>query len=336
MSLLRMAFGARAVLAGALLAAPAIADPPAQSIIPLPRPGEAVAVPAEIVAGTSAPVVTRISASNLAPGTSLRPAIRPGHGALPGHAAEVEAEAGANAEAVNAAVASALSVPAGADQEAEHAADHAAEPEPEPRRGLLALLTGQNRRTAAAPGRAEPPAQAEASGGLCGVPGITGERLATIPGRLNGCGIAEPVRISAINGITFSQRPTLNCQAARALQGWLTEDVVPEVGRRGGGVVSVRVIGSYSCRTRNSQPGARLSEHATGNAMDIAGFGLADGREITVLSDWGSGAEGRILRNLHRAACGRFGTVLGPNADRYHRDHFHVDVASYRSGTYCR
>jgi hypothetical protein len=326
MSLSHTAFGAGAVLAGALAAVPAFADPPVQSIIPLLRPGAVVAVPAEAATDRSAPVVTRISASDLAPGTSLRPAIRPGHGTLPAHAGE--AEAGTDAEAVNAAVASALS-------ETEDAG-HEAETEPEPRRGLLALLTGQNRRAIAAPEHDEPPAQAAVSGRLCGVPGIEGERLATIPGRLNGCGIAEPVRISAINGITFSQQPTLNCQAARALQGWLTEDVVPEVGRRGGGVASVRVIGSYSCRTRNSQPGARLSEHATGNAMDIAGFGLADGSELSVLNGWGRGAEGRILRNLHNAACGQFGTVLGPAADRYHRDHFHVDVASYRSGSYCR
>jgi len=329
MSLARVAFGAGML---AVLAAAGFADPPAQSLVPLLRPGAAMVATGAAGAGRGAPVVTRISASDLAPGRSLRPAIRPGHGRV-----SAQAEAGADAAAVDAAVVAALSGQAGAaaEHEAGHAATTAPEPEPQPRRGLLALLTGQNRRAIATPGHGDAPAQAGA-GGLCGVPGIVGERLETIPGRLNGCGIAAPVRISAINGITFSQRPTLNCQAARALQGWLTEDVVPAVGRRGGGVASVRVIASYSCRTRNSQPGARLSEHATGNAMDIAGFGLADGSELSVLSGWGRGAEGRILRNLHSAACGRFGTVLGPDADRFHRDHFHVDIASYRSGSYCR
>jgi len=328
-----------AVWVGMVLAMPALADPPARSIIPMPRPGaEApVAVPAASGADAGAPVVTRIRSSELAPGTSLRPSFRPGHRDAPQLAAP-------DASAIAAAVSSAMAVEGQSE---------------EPRRGLLALFGGPNRRdqpgvtavrrslrpylrpvalrqVATAPSHTDPPAATAASGGLCGVPGITGERLARIPGRLNGCGIAEPVRISAINGITLTQRPTLNCQAARALQGWLTEDVVPEIGRRGGGVASVRVISSYSCRTRNNQPGARLSEHATGNAIDIAGFGLADGSEVTVLSDWGSGAEGRILRNLHAAACGRFGTVLGPNADRYHQDHFHVDAASYRGGAYCR
>jgi hypothetical protein len=58
--------------------------------------------------------------------------------------------------------------------------------------------------------------------------------------------------------------------------------------------------------------------------------------ELTVLDDWNSGREGRILREAHSSACGTFGTVLGPNSDRFHRDHFHFDVASYRSGAYCR
>ena len=70
--------------------------------------------------------------------------------------------------------------------------------------------------------------------------------------------------------------------------------------------------------------------------MDIAGFGLADGREITVLSDRGRGAEGRTLRRLHAAARGRIATVPGPNADRYRQDRFNVGVASCCSRFYCR
>jgi hypothetical protein len=70
--------------------------------------------------------------------------------------------------------------------------------------------------------------------------------------------------------------------------------------------------------------------------VDVAGIQLENGGEITVLDDWGQGREGRILRQLHEAACGTFGTVLGPESDSYHRDHFHFDVASYRGGAYCR
>jgi hypothetical protein len=87
---------------------------------------------------------------------------------------------------------------------------------------------------------------------------------------------------------------------------------------------------------RNNQPGAKVSEHGSGRAIDIAGIGLNDESEMSVLTDWNSGAKGRALRQMHRAACGPFGTVLGPEADRFHRDHFHFDTARYRSGSYCR
>jgi len=173
-------------------------------------------------------------------------------------------------------------------------------------------------------------------GAVCGDPGIIGERLSPVVGRIQGCGIGTPVRVREIDGVTLSQPATINCETARALRDWLDDGVRPTVGRRGGGVESLRVVASYSCRTRNSQPGARLSEHALGNAIDIAAIGLANGREIAVLEDWGSGRDGRMLREMHEAACGTFGTVLGPESDRHHRDHFHLDVASYRSGPYCR
>ena len=100
-------------------------------------------------------------------------------------------------------------------------------------------------------------------------------------------------------------------------------------------MATLRVGASYAGRSRNSQSGARLSEHATGNAIDIAAVGLTNGSELSVLDDWRSG-NSSIMRGLHEAACGTFGAVLGPNSDRFHQDHFHFDVASYRSGAYCR
>ncbi|WP_348540443.1 extensin family protein, partial [Roseicyclus marinus] len=184
------------------------------------------------------------------------------------------------------------------------------------------------------PGRVTQPGSR--SGDLCGIPGLVGERLEPITGRSSGCGIAEPVRLRSVDGIALSSPATVNCDTARALQTWVQRSLVPTVGRTGGGVSSLRVVASYACRTRNNQAGARISEHGRGNAIDIAGIGLANGSELTVLSDWGGGRDGRILRDLHRGACGPFGTVLGPNSDRFHRDHFHFDVARYRSGPYCR
>jgi hypothetical protein len=197
---------------------------------------------------------------------------------------------------------------------------------------------GLERRVRAAASRLTPGrvAQPGARGTICGTPGLTGERLQPITGRVSGCGIAEPVRLRAVDGVILTTPATVNCAAARALQTWVRDGLVPALGRTGGGVTTLRVVASYACRTRNSQSGARLSEHARGNAIDIAGIGLASGQELSVLDHWRTEREGPILRRLHQAACGPFGTVLGPNSDRFHQDHFHFDVASYRSGTYCR
>lgn len=330
---------ARAALVAALgFALPALAYAPAQSLRPLPRPVSTPAPqsPVDRVVGPSDPLVVTIRATDLAPSASLRPIYRPGRAE---QVTEIRPDQSIMAE-----------LP---PEETE---------ERGPPRGLLALLMGQNRlnppgvtavrvslrpverpaglaaairaaETRGTPGRVTQPGL---RGALCGQRGIIGDRLERIPGRINGCGIAEPVRVREIDGITLAQPATINCDTALAVQEWLNDAVIPTVGRYGGGVASLRVVASYSCRTRNNQPGARLSEHATGNAIDIAGIGLVDGSEISVLDDWDGGREGRILRQLHEAACGTFGTVLGPGADRYHRDHFHFDVAAYRNGAYCR
>ncbi|HEU0133384.1 MAG TPA: extensin family protein, partial [Allosphingosinicella sp.] len=94
-------------------------------------------------------------------------------------------------------------------------------------------------------------------------------------------------------------------------------------------------FGTYSCRPVNGRPGARLSEHGRSNAVDIAAFVLADGRRISVLAGWNGGDEDvrRFLRDIHKAGCRRFGIVLGPDADSFHRDHLHFDMGQ---GPYCR
>ncbi|MEM8592525.1 MAG: extensin family protein [Pseudomonadota bacterium] len=175
-----------------------------------------------------------------------------------------------------------------------------------------------------------------ARGQVCSDPDLQGERLAAIQGRLQGCGVASPVRVRSVAGVPLSTPSIMDCQTAEALKTWVTRGVKPAVGSQGGGVRNLRVAAHYVCRTRNHRPGARISEHGKGRAIDISGIGLRDGTEITLISDWGRGAEGRALREMWRAACGPFGTVLGPEADAAHRDHFHFDTARYRSGPYCR
>lgn len=173
-------------------------------------------------------------------------------------------------------------------------------------------------------------------GSVCGDPRILGQKIASIPARLPGCGVKNPVRVISVDGITLSRASVMNCKTAKALKKWVKSGVRPAVGRYGDGLQSLTIVADYSCRTRNNKKGAKISEHGKGNAIDVAAFRLKNGATVSVLKGWGRGKEGRILRKIHRSACGPFGTVLGPNSDRYHRDHFHVDTAGYRGGPYCR
>lgn len=184
--------------------------------------------------------------------------------------------------------------------------------------------------------RPSPRPEAAVEGGICGDPAIRGQTMRPIPGRMEGCGVAAPVRVNSVAGLRLSQPATLDCPTASALREWAADVVKPAVGRRGGGAVGLKVAAHYVCRTRNNQPDAEVSEHGRGRAIDISAIRLANGSEITVLKGWRKWRQRRLLRRIHKGACGPFGTVLGPDADRFHRDHFHLDTARYRSGSYCR
>ena len=177
---------------------------------------------------------------------------------------------------------------------------------------------------------------ATARGSVCNRRDIQGQKLARIRGTLGGCGVSSPVQVTSVAGVDLSQPATMDCRTAKALNKWVKNGVKPIIGRLGGGVSSLQVVAHYSCRTRNSRPGARISEHGKGHAIDISAINLNNGASVTVLRDWNKRAEGRLLKQLQRAACGPFGTVLGPNADRFHQDHFHLDTARGRGGSYCR
>jgi hypothetical protein len=168
---------------------------------------------------------------------------------------------------------------------------------------------------------------------VCGQRDIIGTNAAPI--RNGQCGIAKPVRVTSVAGVYLKSPALVDCKTAKALSKWVEKSAKPALKRKGGGLKSLHVVASYACRTRNSQKGAKLSEHALGHAVDIAGFTLQNGEKLTVLKDW-NGKHSKALRSMHKKACGTFGTVLGPKANKFHLDHFHFDTARYRNGTYCR
>lgn len=174
------------------------------------------------------------------------------------------------------------------------------------------------------------------AGAVCGDPALRGEAIGDVDGAIFGCGVEDAVRLRMVSGVALSQPSVMDCDTARALKKWVVKSAVPTLKREGGGLRRLNVAAHYACRTRNNQPGAKISEHGRGRAIDISGFTLANGRTINVLDGWPSRTEGKALRRMHGGACGPFGTVLGPNADHHHRDHFHFDTARYRYGAYCR
>ncbi len=171
---------------------------------------------------------------------------------------------------------------------------------------------------------------------LCGDPRLSGTMISRVRGKISACGIAAPVQLTAVNGIKLSTPAKLRCDAARTFADWLTGVADPHAREDlGAGLASVWVMASYSCRTRNHRKGARLSEHSYGRAIDIGGMTLINGRKVTVLEGWNKGSAGRYLRRIWRRACGPFKTVLGPESDRFHRNHFHFDIAQRRNA-FCR
>jgi hypothetical protein len=127
---------------------------------------------------------------------------------------------------------------------------------------------------------------------------------------------------------------TLACPIVSALDRWIIDSVQPTAMRWfGQPVVEIRQISAYSCRGMNGQPGAHISEHAFGNALDIAAFTLGDGRKISVRDGWhGLPEEQGFLRDVQAAACEQFTTVLAPGSNRFHYDHIHVDLMRRASG----
>jgi hypothetical protein len=178
-----------------------------------------------------------------------------------------------------------------------------------------------------------PPRPAPAA--VCGDPALVGRPLAAIR-EGGGCGIAAPVSLSAAGGVALEPPATVGCGTARALAAWLARGPGPGFAGKGERLEALTVVDAYSCRNRNRAEDGKLSEHATGNAIDIAAFRLGDGTVITVLDGWGSPEWGAVLRRSHAAGCGTFGTVLGPDANPLHADHLHLDVEKRRSGPYCR
>lgn len=157
-------------------------------------------------------------------------------------------------------------------------------------------------------------------------------RFSPLPDRDYGGGCTVIGAVQLIDyGVPTNNLKAMACPLARTFVAWVRNGVVP-AGREilGSPVVRVDSFGTFACRNINGAavPSTKLSEHARGNAVDIWGFTLADGRRITVESGWNAPdpAVRDFLRVVHASACKRFLTVLSPDYNAAHFNHLHMDM----------
>jgi hypothetical protein len=148
----------------------------------------------------------------------------------------------------------------------------------------------------------------------------------------NGCGWVNAVRFSQAGGARIGVEK-LACEMAAALSLWVEHEVQPLakeiLGER---VTGIGDMGIYDCRNILGNPMMKniRSQHATANAIDISGFTLESGRQISILRDWqGEKPEARFLKEVHRRACRYFRVALGPEYNAAHKNHFHLDRGAF-------
>jgi len=157
-----------------------------------------------------------------------------------------------------------------------------------------------------------------------------------------GCSQISSVKLSNIGldrnaalrrALQVSNLGPVKCDLARNFAGWAQYGVARAARQvLGSDLERIETMGSYSCRSIAGS--GRLSQHAHANAIDVSAFVLADGRRISVIDGWkGSRKEREFLKTIHNSACKRFGTVLSPDYNSAHRDHFHFDMSGKG---YCR
>jgi hypothetical protein len=144
-----------------------------------------------------------------------------------------------------------------------------------------------------------------------------------------GCGYEDAVRLQD-SAVSYGSNPLLRCPAMLGLLLWQRHVLIPEAGAHfGKKLMAVRHLGTYSCRKIGGARGLSLSQHASANAIDIAGFTLEGGESISLLRNWKeSGGKGRFLRAVRDGACRIFGVTLSPGFNVAHANHFHFDMGT--------
>jgi hypothetical protein len=148
------------------------------------------------------------------------------------------------------------------------------------------------------------------------------------------CATVDLVRLDRVTMpdrtmVALNPPPVLLCSMAETVAQWIREDVGPAAAELGAPLAAITDLDSYGCRSRNRIPGAKLSEHGKGNALDVSAIKLRNGALFNLTDPLVARSFREQMRGL---ACARFTTVLGPGSDSYHNDHIHLDLAERSRG----
>lgn len=149
------------------------------------------------------------------------------------------------------------------------------------------------------------------------------------PGKMSGkCPLDNPVRVRALGGVALSSSFLASCRLALSSAMFVSQVAKPLAQQKlGTPLIRIEHLGSYACRNMYNKPDARLSEHATAEALDVSGFQLMDGRHLTVLKQWPKeGAEADYMHTIFAESCGYFGNSIGPEYNAAHANHFHFGM----------
>jgi hypothetical protein len=146
-----------------------------------------------------------------------------------------------------------------------------------------------------------------------------------------GCTVAGAVELDAVSSpfgkVSMTGKPIMACLFARQFATWVRKVGAPlTLAYRGSKLATIETGPGLVCRTRDAQPGGKISEHAKGNAIDIAAFRLENGQRLSVKDASASTQiEGVLMSTFRATGCGYFTTVLGPGSDEAHKEHLHFD-----------
>ena len=124
------------------------------------------------------------------------------------------------------------------------------------------------------------------------------------------CSINNAVRVTKFRATNISSPLLMNCRAALQTARWLEAIEA----------TSITHMGTYNCRKQRGS--GLVSEHSFANAIDVSEINGA-----TLTRDWRKGnAKSEYLMSAQNQACDYFNNVVGPDDNKAHEDHFHLDL----------